>query len=148
MDAGVKNKITITNDKGRLSKDDIERMVQDAEKYKAEDEEHTKKIESKNALENYAFSMRNTIRDDKVASKLDPTDKETIETAVNETVEWLDSNQLAEVCAVYRCTLYILLVPSVRKLLISICKSESHLNYNHTCEVYFNFECIRLFEGR
>ena len=64
--AGQKNKITITNDKGRLSKDDIERMVSDAEKYKAEDEEHTKKIESKNALENYAYSMRNTIKDDKV----------------------------------------------------------------------------------
>ena len=64
--AGVKNKITITNDKGRLSKDDIERMVQDAEKYKAEDEEHSKRIEAKNALENYAYSMRNTIKDEKV----------------------------------------------------------------------------------
>ena len=72
-------------------------MVQEAEKYKAEDEEHTKKIEAKNALENYAFSMRNTIRDDKVATKLDSSDKDTIEAAVNETVEWLDSNQLAEV---------------------------------------------------
>ena len=61
-----KNKITITNDKGRLSKEDIERMVTDAEKYKAEDEEHTKKIEAKNALENYAYSMRNTIKDEKV----------------------------------------------------------------------------------
>ncbi len=63
---GQKNKITITNDKGRLSKEDIERMVSDAEKYKAEDEEHSKKIESKNALENYAYSMRNTIKDEKV----------------------------------------------------------------------------------
>merc|ERR1712070_604437 len=49
--SGQKNKITITNDKGRLSKEDIERMVQDAEKYKAEDEEHKKKIEAKNAVE-------------------------------------------------------------------------------------------------
>jgi heat shock protein 1/8 len=63
---GQKNKITITNDKGRLSKDEIERMVQEAEKYKAEDEGHKKKIEAKNGLENYAYNMRNTIRDDKV----------------------------------------------------------------------------------
>ncbi len=50
---GIKNKITITNDKGRLSKDDIERMVQEAEKYKADDEALKKKVEAKNALENY-----------------------------------------------------------------------------------------------
>lgn len=63
---GIKNKITITNDKGRLSKEEIERMVQEAEKYKAEDEEHKTKIEAKNTLENYAYNMRNTIRDEKV----------------------------------------------------------------------------------
>merc|ERR1719376_1582748 len=67
---GKENKITITNDKGRLSKDEIEKMVQEAEKYKSEDEEHKKKVESKNALENYAYNMRNTIKDDKIASKL------------------------------------------------------------------------------
>jgi molecular chaperone DnaK (HSP70) len=55
--AGQKNKITITNDKGRLSKDEIERMVQEAEKYKAEDEEARKRIEAKNALENYACAF-------------------------------------------------------------------------------------------
>lgn len=64
--AGTKNKITITNDKGRLSKDEIERMVQEAEKYKSEDEAHKERIDAKNALENYAFNMRNTIRDEKV----------------------------------------------------------------------------------
>lgn len=63
---GIKNKITITNDKGRLSKEEIERMVQEAEKYKAEDEEHKTKIEAKNTLENYAYNMRNTIKDEKV----------------------------------------------------------------------------------
>lgn len=94
--AGVKNKITITNDKGRLSKDDIEKMVQDAEKYKAEDEEVKKKIDAKNGLENYAYNMRNTVRDEKFAGKLDPADKEKIEKAVNSTIEWLDSNQLGE----------------------------------------------------
>jgi L1 cell adhesion molecule like protein len=94
---GQKNKITITNDKGRLSKDDIERMVQEAEKYKAEDEEHKKKIEAKNSLENYAYNMRNTIKDDKVADKIDAADKETIEKAVEEAISWVDANQLAEV---------------------------------------------------
>jgi len=57
---GQKNKITITNDKGRLSKEEIERMVSDAEKYKEEDEQHKKKVEAKNALENYAYNMKVT----------------------------------------------------------------------------------------
>jgi len=93
---GQKNKITITNDKGRLSKDDIEKMVQDAEKYKSEDEDHKKKIESKNGLENYAYNMRNTIKDEKIASNLDPADKKKIEDAVEAAIQWLDQNQLAE----------------------------------------------------
>ena len=93
---GQKNKITITNDKGRLSKEEIERMVQEAEKYKSEDEEHKKKIESKNGLENYAYNMRNTIRDEKTSSKLDPADKKTIESAIDKAIEWLEANQLAE----------------------------------------------------
>ncbi|KDP41952.1 hypothetical protein JCGZ_26970 [Jatropha curcas] len=95
--AGVKNKITITNDKGRLSKDEIERMVQEAEKYKAEDEQVKKKVEAKNALENYAYNMRNTIRDEKIAGKLDAADKQKIEKAIDGAIEWLDGNQLAEV---------------------------------------------------
>ncbi|CAM8976333.1 hypothetical protein QQ045_001870 [Rhodiola kirilowii] len=95
--AGVKNKITITNDKGRLSKEEIEKMVKDAEKYKSEDEEVKRKVEAKNALENYAYNMRNTIKDEKIGGKLDPVDKEKIEKAVNEAIEWLDKNQLAEV---------------------------------------------------
>ncbi|MCT6644449.1 Hsp70 family protein, partial [Staphylococcus aureus] len=93
---GQKNKITITNDKGRLSKDEIEKMVQDAEKYKAEDEELKLKVEAKNSLENYAYNMRNTIRDDKIAGKLDPADKKKIEDAVDGIISWLDGNQLAE----------------------------------------------------
>jgi len=94
---GVKNKITITNDKGRLTKDEIERMVQEAEKYKADDEELKKKVEAKNSVENYAYNMRNTIREEKVASQLAASDKEAIEKAINETIDWLDGNQLAEV---------------------------------------------------
>ncbi|KAI8021779.1 Heat shock 70 kDa protein [Camellia lanceoleosa] len=95
--AGVMNKIMITNDKGRLSKEDVEKMVKDAEKYKAEDEEVKKKVEAKNTLENYAYNMRNTVRDEKLGGKLDPADKEKIEKAVEEIIEWLDRNQLAEV---------------------------------------------------
>ncbi|NP_001304254.1 heat shock cognate 70 kDa protein 2 [Vigna radiata] len=93
---GQKNKITITNDKGRLSKEDIEKMVQEAEKYKSEDEEHKKKVEAKNALENYAYNMRNTVKDDKIGGKLDPADKKKIEDAIEQAIQWLDSNQLAE----------------------------------------------------
>jgi len=95
--AGVKNKITITNDKGRLSKEEIDKMVKDAEKYKAEDEEVKKKVEAKNTLENYAYNMRNTIKDEKIGANLSAADKQKIEKAVNETIEWLDRNQLAEV---------------------------------------------------
>ncbi|KAM0921617.1 hypothetical protein ACQ4PT_006595 [Festuca glaucescens] len=93
---GQKNKITITNDKGRLSKEDIEKMVQEAEKYKSEDEEHKKKVESKNALENYSYNMRNTIKDEKIASKLPAEDKKKIEDAIDAAIQWLDTNQLAE----------------------------------------------------
>ncbi|KAL7222440.1 hypothetical protein ACSBR1_024184 [Camellia fascicularis] len=95
--AGVKNKITITNDKGRLSKEEIEKMVRDAEKYKAEDEQVKKKVEAKNSLENYAYNMKNTVKDEKFAGKLDPEDKKKIEKAIDEVIEWLDRNQLAEV---------------------------------------------------
>ncbi|KAL3736915.1 hypothetical protein ACJRO7_025790 [Eucalyptus globulus] len=95
--AGTRNQITITNEKGRLSKDDIERMVKEAERYKAEDEEVKRKVEAKNSLENYAYSMRTTVRDDKIAGKLNPEDKQKIEKAVDEVIEWLDRNQLAEV---------------------------------------------------
>lgn len=61
------NKITITNDKGRLSKEEIDRMVKDAEKFAEEDEKARRRVEERNRLENYAFSVRNTIKDDKVS---------------------------------------------------------------------------------
>jgi L1 cell adhesion molecule like protein len=93
---GKKNKITITNDKGRLSKEEIERMVQEAEKYKSEDEEVKRKVEARNALENYAYNMRNTVRDEKIASKLPAEDKKKIEDTVEDAIKWLDGNQLAE----------------------------------------------------
>jgi len=87
------NTITITNDKGRLSESDIERMVAEAEQYAAEDDAVKEQIEAKNQLENYAYSMRNSISDQKLQGKLDPSDKETIEKAVAETTAWLDTHE-------------------------------------------------------
>ena len=93
---GKENKITITNDKGRLSKEDIDRMVREAEQYAGDDAKTKEKIEAKNALENYSYSIRNTIRDEKLAGKLSAEDKAKAEKAVNDTIAWLDANQTAE----------------------------------------------------
>eukprot|EP01104_Vermistella_antarctica_P015726 TRINITY_DN5230_c0_g4_i1.p1 TRINITY_DN5230_c0_g4~~TRINITY_DN5230_c0_g4_i1.p1 ORF type:complete len:680 (-),score=269.37 TRINITY_DN5230_c0_g4_i1:159-2171(-) len=92
---GTVNKITITNDKGRLSKEEIDRMVQDAEKFKSEDEANRKRIEAKNELENYTFSIKNAINDEKIKDKVDPADRTTIESALEESMNWMDANQLA-----------------------------------------------------
>merc|ERR1712142_332738 len=93
---GNENKITITNDKGRLSKEEIERMVNEAEKYKSEDEKQKNRIAAKNALESYAFSMKSTVEDDKLKDKVSAEDKNTILERCKEVISWLDSNQLAE----------------------------------------------------
>jgi len=92
---GRSNKITITNDKGRLSKEDIERMVADAEKYKAEDEAAAERITAKNGLESYAYNLRNTLSDEKVGGKLDAADKAKLEKAVDEEIKWMDRSQEA-----------------------------------------------------
>ena len=89
---GNKNKITITNDKGRLSKEQIERMVREAEQYKNEDENNKLRIEAKNALENYAYSLRNTLRDEKIADKIDSGDKDKLNKAIDDTIHWLDAH--------------------------------------------------------
>merc|ERR1711982_74166 len=93
---GKSNQITITNEKGRLSQAEIDRMVQEAEKYKDEDEANKVKIVAKNSLENYCLTMRNTLNEEKLKEKFEPGDKEKIEAAVQETLDWLDKNQLAE----------------------------------------------------
>jgi len=90
------NKITITNDKGRLSKEEIERMVNEAEKYRSEDEKQKETIASKNGLESYCFNMKATMEDDKLKDKISETDKKTILDKCNDTIKWLDANQLAE----------------------------------------------------
>ncbi|XP_076437356.1 heat shock 70 kDa protein cognate 4 isoform X2 [Babylonia areolata] len=93
---GKENKITITNDKGRLSKEEIEKMVNDAEKYKEDDEKQKNRITAKNALESYAFHLKSTIEDDKIKDKIGEDDKKTIVDKCNEVISWLDANQLAE----------------------------------------------------
>merc|ERR1712014_278209 len=90
------NQITITNEKGRLSQSEIDRMVSEAEKFKAEDEANKSKVEAKNGLENYCFTMRNTLNEEKLQDKFEADDKSKIEKAVQETLDWLDKNQLAE----------------------------------------------------
>ncbi|KZT68155.1 heat shock protein 70 [Daedalea quercina L-15889] len=92
---GKSNRITITNDKGRLSKEEIERMVSEAERYKAEDEAAASRITAKNGLESYAYNLRNTLTDEKLAGKFEPADKSKLESAVNETISWLDASQEA-----------------------------------------------------
>jgi len=86
------NKITITNDKGRLSKDEIEKLVKDAEKYKSEDEAVKKKVEAKNALENYCYSIKNTLKDEKLKDKFDNEEKAKVETAVEDSIKWIEAN--------------------------------------------------------
>lgn len=90
---GSKNEIVIQNDNNRLSPEDIERMINDAEKYAAEDEALKGKVEAKNELESYAYSLKNQINDkEKLGAKLSDEDKETIESAIDEKIKWLESN--------------------------------------------------------
>jgi len=94
---GKQNKITITNDKGRLSKEEIERMVSDAEKFKADDEKQKDRISAKNGLESYCFNMKTTIEDEKLKDKISEDDRKKINDKCDEAIKWLDANQLAEV---------------------------------------------------
>ena len=79
---------------GRLSKDDIERMVQDAEKYKNDDEQQRERIQAKNALESYAYNMKSTSEDEKLKDKLSDDDRKKITDKCNEVISWLDNNQV------------------------------------------------------
>ena len=93
---GKESKITITNDKGRLSKEDIERMVNEAEKYRSEDEKLKDTVSAKNNLESYCFNMKSTVEDEKLKDKISESDKTKILDKCNEVIRWLDGNQLAE----------------------------------------------------
>lgn len=89
---GKEHKIQIKNDKGRMSAEEIERLVAEAEKYKAEDEANRSRIEAKNSLENYIFQTKNSINDEKLAAKISEDDKKKVLDAVSDATKWLDAN--------------------------------------------------------
>uniref|UniRef100_A0A3Q3MRE3 Heat shock protein family A (Hsp70) member 2 n=1 Tax=Labrus bergylta TaxID=56723 RepID=A0A3Q3MRE3_9LABR len=93
---GKENRITINNDKGRLSKEEIERMVQDADKYKAEDELQREKIVAKNSLESYAFNVKSSVQDENLKGKISEEEQKKLIEKCNETITWLENNQLAD----------------------------------------------------
>ncbi|KAL7569400.1 hypothetical protein ACA910_010484 [Epithemia clementina (nom. ined.)] len=93
---GKENKITITNDKGRLSQDEIERMVAEAERYKAEDDANKHRVEAKNSLENYCYSLKSTVLSGEAKDKIPADDRKTLDDAIKETISWLDSHPTAE----------------------------------------------------
>jgi len=100
---GKSESITITADKGRLSEEDIERMVREAEEYAAEDEAVRSKVEAKNGLEGMAYNIRNKLEDSEeggLADKVSEEDKETLENACNEVLDWLDENEDADADAI------------------------------------------------
>jgi heat shock protein 5 len=95
--SGKKEEITITNDKGRLSEEEIERMVREAAEFEDEDKKLREKVEARNSLESIAYSLRNQINDkEKLANKLDEDDKKAVEDAVKEAISFLDENPNAE----------------------------------------------------
>jgi heat shock protein 5 len=94
---GKSERITITADKGRLSEEEIQRMVREAEEFAEEDKIMKETIDARNALEGYAYNMRNQIEDeDKLGGKIDEDDAATIKAAVDEVIEWLEDNTEAE----------------------------------------------------
>merc|ERR1711872_326175 len=94
---GNREKITITNDQNRLTPEDIERMINDAEKFADEDAKLKGRVEARNELESYAYSLKNQIGDkEKLGGKLSDEEKEKIEEIVNEKISWLEENTEAE----------------------------------------------------
>ena len=90
---GKAESITITNDKGRLSQEEIDRMLQEAEQFAEEDKAIKGKIEARNGLENYAFSLKNQVNDEKgLGGRIDEDDKQTVLDAVKEVSDWLEDN--------------------------------------------------------
>lgn len=94
---GNKNNVTISNDSGRLSKEEIEQMVKDAELYAEEDKKQEERIKAKNELESYIYQLKNSIEDEKTKDKISEEDKKTIENETKKMQEWIDDNESAEV---------------------------------------------------
>ena len=94
---GRSERITITNDQGRLSKEEIDRMVEESEKFKADDEKQKERIDAKNGLESYCFNIKSTVEDSNIKDKLDESERKMIIDKCKEAIEWLERNQTAEV---------------------------------------------------
>ena len=95
---GNKEKITITNDQNRLTPEDIEKMIHDAEKFAEEDKKIKERVEARNELESYVYSLKNQIGDkEKLGAKLTDEDKEKIEAVIDEKVKWMEANAEADV---------------------------------------------------
>lgn len=92
---GKSEKITITNDKGRLGQEEIDRMVKEAEEFAEEDKKVKERLDARNQLETYVYNMKNTIND-RVGDNLKSEEKEKVEESLKECLEWLDDNQNAE----------------------------------------------------
>merc|ERR1712151_384187 len=94
---GKKETTTITNDKGRLTKEQIDQMIQDSKKYEAEDKAIKEKIDTRNQFENYIYQMKNSVEDkQKLAEKLSEEDKQKIQDGLTDAQDWLNANQDAE----------------------------------------------------
>ena len=93
--SGKSENITVTNDKGRLTEEEIKRMVDDAEKYKDEDNLVKETIEAKNSLEGYIYQVKSSISDEKVKEKLDEEELESVTKVVEDSIKWLDENSEA-----------------------------------------------------
>ncbi|PWZ03651.1 putative heat shock 70 kd protein 2 [Testicularia cyperi] len=93
--SGRSERITITNDKGRLSAQEIEDMIKNAEKYAEEDKQAVERTQAKNGLESYVYNVRNSTNEPQLKDKIDAADKETLEKIVSETIAWLDNSQEA-----------------------------------------------------
>lgn len=93
--SGKSEKIAIKNERGRLSEDDIERAVKEAEQFKAEDEKMAKRVEAKNGLESLVYSAKNSLSDEKLKEKISESDRTELEAKIKETQEWMDSNASA-----------------------------------------------------
>ena len=92
---GKSDNIQVTNDKGRLSKDDIEKMVADAEKFKEDDEKAKETIDARNNFENNVYQMKSTLNDEKMSSIIDEELKSSLTKVIEENVSWLENNQMA-----------------------------------------------------
>jgi len=93
---GKSGSIKIESNKGRMSEEEIKKRIEEAERFKKEDEEIAKKVKAKNELENFAYSLRNMLDDEKLKAVIGDEDKEKVNKAVTETIDWVDSNPNAE----------------------------------------------------